>query len=70
MFQALFAIRGVSKNVQNASVDEIIGQNGNVEFTNLVTVMGCNVGPKFDINKLQFNKIIISSDADKQIMSA
>jgi DNA gyrase subunit B len=70
MFQALFAIRGVSLNVFGVQLDEIIGQNGNREFTDLVTVMGCNVGAKFDINKMQFNKIIISSDADKQTMSA
>lgn len=63
-FQALFAIRGVSANVYKKQLTELIGPNGNREFTNLITVMGCNVGAKFDINKLQFNKIIIASDAD------
>ena len=64
MFQALFAIRGVSLNVFKVSLDQIIGPKGNREFTDLVTIMGCNVGPKFDLSKLQFDKIIISSDAD------
>lgn len=64
MFQALFAIRGVSANVFKMQLDQIIGPKGNKEFTDLVTVMGCNVGPKFDLSKLQFNKIIIASDAD------
>lgn len=64
VFQALFAIRGVSGNVFRMRVDQIIGPNGNKEFTDLVTVMGCNAGAKFDISKLQFNKIIIASDAD------
>jgi DNA gyrase subunit B len=63
-FQALFAIRGVSLNVFRVSEDQIIGPKGNKEFTDLVTVMGCNVGPKFDMSKLQFDKIVISSDAD------
>ncbi|MCM1215453.1 MAG: toprim domain-containing protein [Lachnospiraceae bacterium] len=63
-FQALFAIRGVSANVFKMTLDQIIGPKGNKEFTDLVTVMGCNVGPKFDLNKLQFKKIIIASDAD------
>ena len=63
-FQALFAIRGVSANVFKMTLDQIIGPKGNREFTDLTTVMGCNVGPKFDLNKLQFNKIIIASDAD------
>lgn len=63
-YQALFAIRGVSMNAWDASLDQIVGDNGNKEFTNLIKVMGCNVGSKFDINKLQFDKIIIASDAD------
>ena len=63
-FQALFAIRGVSANVFKMSLDEVIGPKGNREFTDLVTVMGCNAGIKFDLDKLQFNKIIIASDAD------
>lgn len=63
-FQALFAIRGVSANVYKMSLDQIVGPKGNKEFTDLITVMGCNVGSKFDINKLQFSKIIITSDAD------
>ena len=65
MYQALFAIRGVSANVFKMTLDQIIGPiNGNKEFRDLVKVMGCNVGTKFDITKLQFDKIIIASDAD------
>jgi DNA gyrase subunit B len=64
-FQALFAIGGVSANVFKMTLDQIVGPNGNKEFNDLIKVLGCNVGAKFDINKLQFNKIIIASDADK-----
>lgn len=64
MYQALFAIRGVSANVFKLRLDQIVGKDGNKEFNDLVTVMGCNVGVKFDITKLQFDKIIIASDAD------
>lgn len=64
VFQALFAIRGVSANVFKMTLDQIVGPKGNKEFTDLITVMGCNVGTKFDLSKLQFNKIIIASDAD------
>ena len=63
-FQALFSIRGVSLNVFKATIDQIFGPKGNKEFTDLVTILGCNVGPKFDLSKLQFSKIIIASDAD------
>lgn len=63
-FQALFAIRGVSANAWNLSLDQIVGPKGNKEFTDLITVMGCNVGVKFDMNKLNYDKIVIASDAD------
>ena len=69
-FQALFAIRGVSANVFKMTLDQIVGPKGNKEFTDLITVMGCNVGSKFDLNKLQYDKIIIASYADKLPMSA
>ena len=59
-YQALFAIRGVSANVFKKDLSQLIGPNGNREFTNLITVMNCNVGAKFDMTKLQFNKIIIA----------
>ena len=64
-FQALYGIRGVSANVFKLTLDRIVGPNGNKEFNDLVKIMGCNVGAKFDMDKLQFNRIIIASDADK-----
>lgn len=69
-FQALYAIRGVSANVFKMTLDQIVGPKGNKEFTDLITIMGCNVGSKFDMNKLQFDKIVIASDADKLSMFA
>ena len=65
-FQALFAIRGVSANVFKMTLDQIVGPKGNKEFTDLITVMGCNAGVKFDLTKLNYDKIIIASDADKR----
>ena len=64
-YQALYGIRGVSLNVFRVDLDQIVGKNGNKEFTDLITILGCNVGPKFDITKLNYDKIIIASDADK-----
>ena len=60
----------LSANVFKMTLDQIVGPKGNKEFTDLITVMGCNVGTKFDINKLQYDKIIIASDADKITMFA
>ena len=58
-------LKAMSLNVFKVGLDQIVGPKGNKEFTDLITVMGCNAGMKFDINKLQYNKIIIASDADK-----
>jgi len=60
-FQALFAVRGVSANVFKLDINGVLA---NKEFNDLIKIMGCNVGSKFDINRLTFNKIIIASDAD------
>lgn len=60
-FQALFAIRGVSANVFKMDLEAVLA---NREFNDLIKIMGCNVGAKFDMDKLQFNKIIIATDAD------
>lgn len=60
-YQALFAIRGVSANVFKLDLNGILA---NAEFNALIKVMGCDVGAKFDLNKLQFNKIVIATDAD------
>ena len=65
-YQALYSIRGVSMNAFKASPEQLVGQNGNREFTDLVTILGCNVGAKFDIDKLNYDKIIIATDADKR----
>jgi DNA gyrase subunit B len=60
-FQALFAIRGVSANVFKLDLNGILA---NKEFSDLIKVLGCNVGSKFDLSKLQYDKIIIATDAD------
>ncbi len=44
---------------------DLAGVLENKEFNDLIKVLGCNVGTKFDLSKLQFNKIIVASDADK-----
>ena len=59
--QAIFSVRGVSLNVQSLDLEKILE---NKEFNDLIKIMGCNVGLKFDISKLSFNKICIASDAD------
>lgn len=59
--QAVFAIRGVSANSFKRDDKTILE---NVEFRDLVKVLGCNFGPKFDLSRLNYDKIIILTDAD------
>ena len=57
--QAIFRIRGKIQNVlssKNPSFSD--------ELTTLIEVLGCGVGPTFNINKLRFHKIIFAADAD------
>lgn len=59
--QAIFAVKGVSANAINRDSTTILD---NKEFRELVKVMKCNIGPKFDLSKLNYNKIFIMTDAD------
>jgi DNA gyrase subunit B len=60
-FQALFAMRGVPLNSFGKKLDVVLA---NEEFKNLVKVLGCNIGPGFDINKMRYKKVIIMTDSD------
>lgn len=60
-FQAVFGLIGVTNNVHGLTPGEI---NSKEVFRNLITVLGCGVGPTFDITKLRWNRIIIATDAD------
>lgn len=59
--QALFLFRGVTANAMKCNLSEIMQ---NAEWRNLVTVLRCGIGPKFDLSKLYFNRINIITDAD------
>ena len=61
MTQAFFTFRGVTANAMKCSLSEIME---NREWRDLVTVLKTGIGPKFDINKLYFNRINIFTDAD------
>ena len=59
--QALYAMRGVSANAFKRDLSGILN---NDLFKDLVKILKCNIGEKFDIDKLNFSKIIIATDAD------
>jgi len=70
-FQALMPIRGKILNIEKASPQQIFGSD---IIMDLIRVMGCGIElrgkrlpkdiPAFDINKLNYNKIIICADND------
>lgn len=60
-FQAILMFRGKSPNVWDMTLDQTLKSN---VWYDLVKVLGCGIGPSFDIKKLNFDKIIIATDAD------
>lgn len=63
--QGLFKFRGFPANSWGAPLNKIVDEKeGNRELRNLCKALGCNVGHKFDITKLKYDKIIIMTDSD------
>lgn len=60
-FQAILQFRGKSLNVWDEDLDRVLKSE---PLLNLVKVLGCGIGPTFDINKLNFSRIILATDAD------
>lgn len=60
-YQAILTFRGKSLNVWDEDLDRVLKSE---PWLNLVKVLGCGIGPTFDIKKLNFDKIIIATDAD------
>ena len=60
-YQAILTFKGKSLNIWDLSLDRALQS---IPWLNLVKVLGCGIGPTFDIKKLNFDKIIIATDAD------
>ena len=59
--QAGYTMRGVPRNVYGLTPVQIMK---NEVFNDIVTILGLKWGKEFDINDLNFGKIVISTDAD------
>lgn len=60
-FQAILPLKGKVLNIEKAGEDRIFK---NTEITTIFSALGCGYGENFDITKLNFDKLIIMTDAD------
>lgn len=59
--QAFYLFRGVVANALKCDLNKLME---NKEWRELVTILKCGIGSKFDINKLYFDRINIMTDSD------
>ncbi len=59
--QAILPLRGKILNVASAGRDKI---SQNQEIADIAQALGVGLGPKFDIDELRYEKVIIMTDAD------
>lgn len=61
-FQAVLPLRGKVLNVQKATLSKALANN---EIATIFAVLGAGFGNHYDDEKLQYDKVIICTDADK-----
>jgi DNA gyrase/topoisomerase IV subunit B len=59
--QAILPLRGKVLNAEQASLQKVLG---NKELQDVVSALGCGVGPEIKVEKLRYHKIIFLMDAD------
>lgn len=60
-FQAILPLRGKVINAEKTKTDELLK---NEEIMSIIYTIGCGFGSEFNINKSNYRKIIIMTDAD------
>lgn len=60
-FQAILPLRGKVLNTESASLKKLMD---NKEIQDMVTSIGCGIGPKMDMSGLRYERIILLADAD------
>jgi len=59
--QAILPLRGKVLNTETASLKKVLD---NKEIGDLITALGCGIGPSFDPARLRYQRIILLADAD------
>jgi DNA gyrase subunit B/topoisomerase-4 subunit B len=60
-FQAILPLRGKVLNTESATLKKILD---NREIQDVVSSLGCGIGPKMDIAALRYGRVILLADAD------
>ena len=60
--QAILPLRGKPLNVEKKKLEDVLN---NDEFRMIITAIGTGIGSDFNINNLNYHKVIILSDADQ-----
>ncbi len=59
--QAILPLRGKVLNAEQASMTKLME---NKELQNIVSALGCGIGPKMDLSRLRYHRIFLLMDAD------
>ncbi|ACY14679.1 DNA gyrase/topoisomerase IV subunit B [Haliangium ochraceum] len=59
--QAILPLRGKVLNAEQASTQKLLA---NKELSDIVSALGCGMGPKLDLSRLRYGKIFLLMDAD------
>ncbi len=60
-FQAILPLRGKVLNTESATLKKILD---NREIQDVVSSLGCGIGPKMDIAALRYGRVVLLADAD------
>ncbi|MEE9404958.1 MAG: toprim domain-containing protein, partial [Algisphaera sp.] len=59
--QAILPLRGKVLNTETVGLKKVMD---NKELSDLITALGCGIGPAFNLDKLRYQRVVLLADAD------